>query len=88
MAIATGLVFDRFARPTARVTFAETAVIAKRNGVPPLTFRMANDRANSIVDPRVLRWRERMGRTHEGERLRRHDDLERVRHTNILFAPR
>lgn len=86
MAIATGLVFARFARPTARVTFAETAVIAKRNGVPTLMFRMANDRANSIVEARVQVALTRMERTREGERMRRYYDLELVRHTNILFA--
>lgn len=86
MAIATGLVFARFARPTARVTFANHAVISKRDGVPTFMFRMANDRANSIVEARLQVALTRMEQTREGERMRRYVDLELVRSTNILFA--
>jgi inward rectifier potassium channel len=85
-ALCTGLMFARFSRPTARVTFANSAVIAKRNGVRTLMFRMANDRANSIVEARLQVALTRMETTAEGERVRRFHDLELVRSQNMLFA--
>lgn len=86
MAIATGLMFARFSRPRARVTFADKAVISRRNGVRTLMFRMANDRANSIVEARLEVALTRMELTAEGERMRRYYDLELLRRNNILFA--
>ena len=49
-ALATGLFFTKFARPTARVMFSKVMVVSKRDGVPHLMFRMANERTNQIVD--------------------------------------
>src|SRR5262245_4988262 len=48
--VVTGLVFAKFARPTARVAFSERALITVRDGVPSFTFRMANLRRNQIVE--------------------------------------
>src|SRR5215471_3215670 len=42
VALVTGITFTRFARPTARVVFAAKIVLANRDGVPHLMFRMAN----------------------------------------------
>jgi inward rectifier potassium channel len=53
IALATGLVFSKFARATARVAFSQDAVIAKRNGKPTLTMRVGNRRSNVIVEARV-----------------------------------
>ncbi len=85
-ALCTGLMFARFSKPTARVTFANSAVIARRNGVRTLMFRMANDRANSIVEARLQVALSKMETTSEGERMRRFYDLELVRSQNMLFA--
>jgi inward rectifier potassium channel len=49
VAIATGLVFARFSRPTARVLFSRVAVVGPYNGVPTLSFRLANQRRNRIL---------------------------------------
>jgi inward rectifier potassium channel len=42
VAMATGLLFARFSRPTARVIFSDVALIAPHEGVPSFLFRMAN----------------------------------------------
>jgi inward rectifier potassium channel len=52
-AIITGLMFARFARPTARVLFSQVAVIKAYNGVPTLMFRMANQRGNQIIEAQL-----------------------------------
>jgi inward rectifier potassium channel len=85
-AIVTGLMFARFARPTARVLFSRVAVVAPRDGVPSLMFRMANARGNGIVEAEVHVVLARDERTVEGERVRRFYDLSLTRTRNVLFA--
>jgi len=48
-ALATGLLFARFTRPTAAVLFSRHAVIAPYNGGSALMFRMVNRRRNEII---------------------------------------
>lgn len=52
-ALATGIVFAKFSRPTARVLFSKCAVTFVRNGQPALAFRVGNLRNASLVDVRV-----------------------------------
>ena len=49
-AIVTGLLFARFSRPTARVLFSNTAVIAPYRGIKAFEFRVANARSNQIIE--------------------------------------
>lgn len=53
IALATGLVFSKFARATARVAFSTCAVITRHEGKPTLMFRVGNRRANTIVEAHV-----------------------------------
>lgn len=48
-ALATGLLFARFTRPTAAVLFSRQAVIAPYNDGQALMFRMVNRRRNEII---------------------------------------
>jgi inward rectifier potassium channel len=86
IAIVTGLVFSKFSRPTARVLFSKVAVIAPRNGMPCLMFRMANERANRIVEANVHVVLARNETTQEGEQMRRMHDLRLDRERSALFA--
>ncbi len=49
-AVATGLVFAKFARPTAKILFSDVALISKNPGGHVLSFRMGNERANRIMN--------------------------------------
>ena len=50
-ALATGLLYGRFSRPTARIHFSRTAIISRRaDGTPCLQFRIANQRSNILID--------------------------------------
>ncbi len=49
-ALATGLLFARFSRPTARIVFSERAVVAPFRGKTALMFRIANERSNQLHD--------------------------------------
>jgi inward rectifier potassium channel len=48
-ALATGLLFARFSRPTASILFSQQAIIAPYNGGQSLQFRIANRRKNEII---------------------------------------
>jgi inward rectifier potassium channel len=48
-ALATGLLFARFARPTASIAFSQRAVVAPYAGGRSLQFRIANRRRSEII---------------------------------------
>src|SRR5580704_2540624 len=50
LAIATGLVFARFSRPTANVLFSSHAVVAPNQEMHALEFRVANARSNELIE--------------------------------------
>jgi inward rectifier potassium channel len=52
-ALATGLVFAKFSRSTARLVFTRQVVISPIDGVPTLAFRLGNERGNQIVDAQI-----------------------------------
>jgi inward rectifier potassium channel len=85
VALVTGITFTRFARPTARVLFADKVVLAPRNGVPYLMFRMANWRRNQVVEAQLRVVLLATERTREGETLRRQFDLPMVRDRTSVF---
>ena len=81
----TGVTFARLARPTARVLFSEKAVVATRNGVPHLMFRMANWRRNQIVEAQLAVMVLMTETTLEGETMRRPTTIKLVRDVNPMF---
>ncbi|HEY6418118.1 MAG TPA: ion channel [Candidatus Binataceae bacterium] len=86
LALVTGLVFSKFARPSAKVRFSRYAVVSTRDGVPCLMFRMANLRGNQIVEASIRISIARTEVTAEGESMRRVRDLELARDHQPLFA--
>ncbi len=49
-AVIAGLSFAKFAKPTAKIMFSQSAIVTSRNGVRALMFRMANERNNQIIE--------------------------------------
>ena len=86
LALATGLVFARFSRPTARVLFSRVAVIGPYNGTPTLSFRLANQRSNQILQAEVSAVLLRDETTLEGAPIRRFYDLKLARYRTPVFA--
>src|SRR5260370_34821078 len=86
VAMVTGLVFAKFSRPTARVMWSKNVVIIERGGKRLLQFRLANARANQIVEAQL---RVAMARTElppDAERLRRFHDRAVQRDPNTIFG--
>jgi len=85
LAVATGLVFARFARPYARIIFSKNAVVAPYHGISALEFRIANGRTNELIDVHatvLLSWMEQ----EQGTRKRRFHQLELERN-QVMFFP-
>jgi inward rectifier potassium channel len=78
-ALATGLVFAKFSRSTARIIFTREAVISLVDGVPTLMFRLSNQRGNRIVDAQIRCVVVRKEITAEGQTFYRMLDLHPTR---------
>lgn len=85
VAMATGLLFARFSRPTARILFSRRAVVAPYRGITALMFRVANGRTNQLID---VKTRVMLGRlvTEDGRKTRRFFDLPLER-AEVMFFP-
>jgi inward rectifier potassium channel len=70
-AVITGLIFVRFSRPTAKILFSKSLLIANHNGRPTVMFRVANLRHTSMVDAQFSLLLSRDERVLEGEEIRR-----------------
>jgi inward rectifier potassium channel len=68
-ALIAGIVFSRFARPTALILFSHKAVIAPYRNITAFMFRIVNQRRSQIVDleARVLLARRKQGKGIERE---------------------
>ena len=86
VALVTGATFAKFARPTARVLFAEKAVVHVRDGVPHLAFRMANWRGNMVVEGHLEVNILLLRTTREGDAIRVPVEVPLVRSRSALFA--
>jgi inward rectifier potassium channel len=85
LGVATGLLFARISRPTARIMFSRLAVVTPLNGRPTLMFRAANRRQNRVVEAEVSLTLIHDVRTQEGDTLRRFDELPLLRPKTPLF---
>src|SRR5580658_5604983 len=52
-AVATGLVFAKVSRSTARVAFSESVAVGPMDGAPTLMIRVGNERGNSILEATI-----------------------------------
>ncbi len=84
--MATGLMFARFSRPTARVIFSRVAVIVPYEGVPTLMFRTANQRRNLILEASLRVSLAKDEITAEGDFMRRIYELKLLRSQNPSFS--
>lgn len=84
-ALITGVVFARFARPTARVVFSEVAVIAPYRGGYGFMFRIVNGRNNQLIEVEAKVMIARFV-NENGNLVRRFDMLELERR-KVAFFP-
>jgi inward rectifier potassium channel len=84
-AVATGLLFGRVSRPSARIGFSESMVVAPYQDGTGLQFRVVNRRANSLmeIEARLLLM---TVETDNGEQRRNYRVL-RLEREQVLFLP-
>ena len=84
-ALATGILFARFSRPTAKISFSQSAIIAPYRDVIAFEFRIANQRRSQLIDveARVLLVR---NETVDGKTTRRFHNLALER-DRVAFFP-
>jgi inward rectifier potassium channel len=85
VALLTGLLFAKFSRPSSKILFADTAVVARYDGRPTLMIRVANERHSTIADATAQLTVLRPGVTAEGINMRRLHDLKLVRENQPVF---
>lgn len=85
LGVATGLLFARISRPTARIMFTDKAVVTPLNGIPTLMLRAANRRRNLVLEAEVSLTLAYDVVTEEGDKLRRFEELTPVRARTPLF---
>ena len=84
-ALITGLVFARFARPTAKILFSQIAVIAPYRGISGLMVRLVNGRSNQLIEVHATVMYSRFVEEH-GRTVRRFDSLGLERE-KVSFLP-
>jgi len=82
-ALATGLVFAKFSRPTTRVAFSRHAVITQHEGQRTLIFRVGNRRGNVIVEATLHVSAVLTTTTAEGQTFYKAYDLKLVRDRQV-----
>src|SRR5581483_7506808 len=85
-AVATGLVFAKFSRSSARIVFSNQAVIGPMEGVPTLMLRVGNERSNQILEATIHLSLLRTEKTKEGMIFYRMYDLKLTRDRSPAMA--
>jgi len=84
VALATGVIFARFSRPSARVIYSRNAVVAPYRGVTALEFRIANARSSQLIDVQVQAILTKIERSGTST-VRRFYELELERNRVVFF---
>lgn len=84
-ALVTGIVFARFARPTAKILFSETALIAPYQDKTAFMMRLVNSRNNQLIEVEAKIMFSRLV-DENGKKVRRFDMLELERE-KVSFLP-
>jgi inward rectifier potassium channel len=86
LAVITGLIFNRFSRPHAKILFARNPVVRTLDGMPTLMLRAANARQNVIAEMSARLRLMRLETTPEGYQNRRLYDLKLTRDQHPMFV--
>ena len=85
-AVATGLVFAKFSRSSARIVFSNRAAIGPMDGTPTLMLRVGNERGNQILEATIRVALLRTEKTKEGMTFYRMYDLRLSRERSPAMA--
>jgi inward rectifier potassium channel len=75
LALATGLLYGRFARPVAKIIFSRHALIAPYENLAGFMFRVANQRTNQLIEVEATLNMSRLETTSDGRKIRKFHEL-------------
>ncbi len=84
-AVVTGLLVGRVSRPSAKIAFSDSVLIAPYNGITSLQFRIANQRTNSLMEIEAKVMLMTVDDTDGG--LKRDFDVLRLERSSVYFFP-
>lgn len=84
-ALITGIVFARFARPTAKVVYSDVSVVAPYRDITGLMFRLVNGKNNQLVEVHAKVMFARF--VTEGSRVVRRFDILELERRSVVFFP-
>ncbi|WP_229201750.1 ion channel [Arsenicibacter rosenii] len=85
-ALATGLLYARFSRPTPHIRFSKVAVFAPYLDVNGWMFRIINERSNQLIDVEIEVSYSRMVTKPDGSRSRQYSIL-KLERNKVAFFP-
>jgi inward rectifier potassium channel len=85
IALATGVIFSRFSRPSARIIYSHNALVAPYRGKTALEFRIANARSSQLIEVQIQVILTKMERV-DGTTVRKFYDLPLERQRVVFFA--
>jgi inward rectifier potassium channel len=84
VALATGVIFARFSRPSARIIYSRNAIVAPYHGINALEFRIANARRSQLIEVQVQAILTKVERV-AGSTIRKFYDLPLERNRVVFF---
>jgi inward rectifier potassium channel len=85
IALATGVVFNRFSRPSARIVYSRNAIVAPYRDLSALEFRIANARSSQLIEVQIQVILTKIERVN-GVVVRKFYDLDLERQRVVFFA--
>jgi inward rectifier potassium channel len=85
IALATGVIFSRFSRPSARIVYSRNAIVAPYRDKSALEFRIANARSSQLIEVQVQVILAKLEQSN-GVVTRKFYDLDLERHRVVFFT--
>ena len=85
VALATGVVFARFSRPSARIVYSRNAIVAPYRDKTALEFRIANARSSQLIEVQIQVILTKLEHV-DGTTVRKFYDLSLERQRVVFFA--
>ena len=85
IALATGVIFSRFSRPTTRIVYSRNAIVAPYRDKMALEFRIANGRSSQLIEVQIQVILTKLEQAN-GTTVRKFYDLDLERHRVVFFA--
>ena len=85
IALATGVIFSRFSRPSARIVYSRNAIVAPYREKTALEFRIANGRTSQLIEVQIQVILTKLEQVN-GISVRKFYDLDLERHHVVFFT--